>query len=140
LALEIAMNASGIISTVTRLMGPLTELYQQQKATSSHPLKPALAIVREYESAVYEFRDQRLPGPVKGVSELLVESVDAFEAGRVLDAGRAVMLALEQFEAAGKESSVIVTPEQAQLIGQFRTRLFKMVVPSAELRQKRIDL
>ena len=77
---------------------------------------------------------------MKGVSELLVESVDAFEAGRVLDAGRAVMLALEQFEAAGKESSVIVTPEQAQLIGQFRTRLFKMVVPSAELRQKRIDL
>ena len=134
------MDANGIITTVTKLMGPLTDLYQQQKTTSAHAVKPALAVVREYESAVFEFRNQRLPGPVKSVSVLLVESVDAFEAGRVLDAGRAVMLALEQFEAAGKESAVTVSPEHAEKIGQFRTKLFKMVVPSAELKQKRMDL
>ena len=103
-------------------------------------MKPPAVVVRQYEEAVYAFRDQPLPGAVKGVRQLLLESVDAFEAGRVLDAGRHVMLALEQFEAAGKESAVSITPEQAGALGQFRSRLFKLVVPSPELKQKRADL
>ena len=32
------------------------------------------------------------------------------------------------------------TPEQAATLGQYRTILFKMVVPKMELNQKRIDL
>ena len=103
-------------------------------------MKPPTVVVRQYEEAVYAFRDQPLPGAVKGVRQLLVESVEAFEAGRVLDAGRHVMLALEQFEEAGKESAVSITPDQASALGQFRSRLFKLVVPSPELKQKRADL
>ena len=51
-----------------------------------------------------------------------------------------VMLAVEQFEAAGKDLEVTITPDQAAALGQFRSRLFKLVVPSAELKQKRMDL
>jgi hypothetical protein len=50
------------------------------------------------------------------------------------------MLAIEQFEAAGKDLEVTMTPDQAAALGQFRIRLFKLVVPSAELKQKRMDL
>ena len=134
------MNAGHLITTVDLLMGPLKDLHSQQVTARSHSLKPVPVVVRQYESAVYAFRDQRLPGVIKGVSGLLVESVDAFESGRVLDAGRAVMLAIEQFESAGKDATVTITPEQAATLGQFRSTLFKMVVPSMELNQKRIDL
>ena len=137
--LAVAMDATSLITTVTQLMGPITDLYQQQSKGHA-TLKPPAVVVRQYEEAVYAFRDQPLPAAVKGVRQLLLESVDAFEAGRVLDAGRHVMLALEQFEAAGKESAVSITPDQAGALGQFRSRLFKLVVPAPELKQKRADL
>ena len=133
------MDAKSLITTVSQLMGPVADLYQQQK-TGSAGMKPPSVVVRQYEEAVYAFRDQPLPAAVKGVRQLLVDSVEAFEAGRVLDAGRAVMLAVEQFEAAGKDLEVTITHDQASALGQFRSRLFKLVVPSAELKQKRMDL
>ena len=133
------MDAKSLITTVTQLMGPIVDLYQQQK-NGNAAMKPSSVVVRQYEDAVYAFRDQPLPAAVKGVRQLLLDSVEAFEAGRVLDAGRAVMLAIEQFEAAGKDLEVTMTPDQAGALGQFRTRLFKLVVPSAELKQKRMDL
>ena len=133
------MDATSLIATVAQLMGPVADLYQQQKAGHAG-MKPPSVVVRQYEEAVYAFRDQTLPAAVKGVRQLLVDSVDAFEAGRVLDAGRAVMLAVEQFETAGQDLEVTITPDQASALGQFRSRLFKLVVPSAELKQKRMDL
>ena len=134
-----AMDAISLITTVTQLMGPITDLYQQQKKTST-AMKPPAAVVRQYEDAVYTFRDQKASGAVKGIIQILLDSVEAFEGGRVLDAGRAVMVALEQFEAAGKDLEVTITPDQAAAMGRFRTQLFKLVVPSPELKQKRMDL
>jgi hypothetical protein len=134
------VDAKSLITTVTQLMGPITDLYQQQKKANI-VMKPAAAVVRQYENAVYAFRDQqKVSGAVKGIIQILLDSVEAFEGGRVLDAGRAVMLALEQFEAAGKDLEVTVTPEQAAAMGRFRIQLFKLVVPSPELKQKRMDL
>jgi hypothetical protein len=134
------VDAISLIATVTQLMGPITDLYQQQKKANI-VMKPAAAVVRQYEDAVYAFRDQqKVSGAVKGIIQILLDSVEAFEGGRVLDAGRAVMLALEQFEAAGKDLEVTVTPDQAAAMGRFRTQLFKLVVPSPELKQKRMDL
>jgi hypothetical protein len=133
------MDTDGFITTVTQIMAPFSDLYQQQKAVNTS-VKPATSAVRQYEDAVYAFRNQRLPSAVKGVSQFLVDSIDAFEAGRVLEAGRSIMSALEHFEAAGKDSEVIITPEQSVILGTFRSNLFKMVVPSMELKQKRLDL
>jgi hypothetical protein len=134
------VDAGPLITTLEQVMGPLKDLYVHQGAARSHSLKPSPAVVRQYENAVYAFRDQRVPGGVKGVIGILVDSLDLFESGRVLEAGRAVMKAIEQFEAAGKESEVTITPEQAATLGQFRAKLFKMAVPTMELNQKRIDL
>lgn len=121
-------------------MGLLRDLWNHQGPSGAVGVKPASISVREYEDAVYAFRDQRLPSAVKGVSSLLVESVELFEGGRVLEAGRTVMQAIEHFEGAGKEAAVTITPEQATTLGRFRTFLFKMAVPKAELNQKRMDL
>lgn len=134
------LDASSLITAVDQLMGPLQDLYAQQVKAHSHSLKPPAVVVRQYEAAVYAFRDQRVPAGVKGVVGILVDSVEAFESGRVLEAGRAVMQAIEQFEAAGKESEVTITPEQAAALGRFRSRLFKMAVPAPELDQKRFNL
>src|SRR3989442_1930893 len=87
------MDASPLITAVEQLMGPITDMYRQQVKARSESIKPQPVSVRQYETAVYGFRDQRLPGEVKGVSTLLVESLDAFEAGRVLGAGRVGMQA-----------------------------------------------
>jgi hypothetical protein len=133
------MDTSHLLSSVTQAVELIRDLYQQQKAGNAGT-KPATALVRQYEQAVYAFRDQRVPAGVKGVLQLLIESIDAFEAGRVLDAGRAVMVALEQFEENAVDNHIVITPSQAAAIGQFRARLFKMVVPAPELRQQRVDL
>ncbi len=133
------MDASSFITAVGQLMGPITDVYSQQAKARSESIKPPPVMIRQYETAVYGFRDRRLPGEVKGVSALLVESLDAFEAGRVLEAGRFVMQAVEQFEAAGKESVVTITDEQTAKLGQFRSALFKMINPGPELDQKEIQ-
>src|SRR2546426_9234971 len=87
------MDASPLITAVEQLMGPITDMYRQQVKARSESIKPQPVTVRQYETAVYGFRDQRLPGEVKGVSTLLVESLDAFEAGRVLEGGGVVLQA-----------------------------------------------
>jgi hypothetical protein len=133
------MDASILISSVIQVVDLIRDLYQQQKA-GNVGAKPAIALVRQYEQAVYTIRDQPLPSGVKGVTHLLVESIDAFESGRVLDAGRSVMVALEQFEGNAADHQIAISPAQSAAIGQFRARLFKMVVPAPELKQQRIDL
>ena len=133
------MDAINLIATVNQLMGPITDLYQLQKKAKT-VMKPSAAVVRQYENAVYTLRDQKVCGPAKGILQILLDSIEAFEAGRVLDAGHAVMMALEQFEAAGKDLEVTIDPDQAAAMGRFRTHLFKLVVPSPELKQKRVDI
>src|SRR2546425_13071019 len=107
------MDASPLITAVEQLMGPITDMYRQQVKARSESIKPQPVTVRQYETAVYGFRDQRLPGEVKGVSTLLVESLDAFEAGGVLEAGRVVMQAGPQEEGPGKGGVGGVTQGQA---------------------------
>src|SRR2546428_144103 len=102
------MDASSLITAVEQLMGPITDMYSQQVKARSEPIKPQLVMIRQYETAVYGFRDQRLPGEVKGVSALLVESLDAFEAGRGLEAGRVVLQAGGRVFGAGQEGGVVV--------------------------------
>src|SRR2546428_4204229 len=111
------MDASARITAVEQLMRPITDMYSQQVKARSESIKPQPVMVRQYETAVYGFRDQRLPGEVKGVSTLLVESLDAFEAGRVLEAGRFVMQAVGQFEAARQEGVVTITQGQGAQLG-----------------------
>ena len=127
------MDASSLITAVEQLMGPITDMFSQQVKARTESIKPQPVTMRQYEAAVYGFRDQRLPGEVKGVSALLVESLDAFEGGRVLEAGRFVMQAVEQFEVAGKESVVTIDAEQIAKLGQFRSALFKMINPGHEI-------
>src|SRR5256885_7053666 len=112
------MDASSLITAVEQLMGPITDMYSQQVKARSESIKPQPVMVRQYETAVYGFRDQRLPGEVKGVSTLLVESLDAFEAGRVLEAGRFVMQAGEAVGAAGEEGAGRMTVGQSAKLGQ----------------------
>src|SRR2546425_2716090 len=111
------MDASPLITAVEQLMGPITDMYRQQVKARSECIKPQPVTVRQYETAVYGFRDQRLPGEVKGVSTLLVESLDAFEAGRVLEAGRFVMQAGGQIEGARQEAGVTITQGQGPQMG-----------------------
>jgi hypothetical protein len=132
------MDAGSLITAVEQLMGPIRDSYSQQAAARSHNFKPPSVAVRQYETSVYAFRDQRLPSEIKGASALLVESLDAFEAGRILEAAKCVMQAVEQFEAAGKESVVTITEEESAKLGQFRSVLFKLINPGPELSQQEI--
>ncbi len=132
------MDAGSLITAVEQLLGPIKDSYSQQAAARSQSVKPPSVAVRQYESAVYAFRDQRLPGEIKGVSALLVESLDSFEAGRILEAARCVMQAIEQFEGAGKEAAVSLTEEQSTKLGQFRSTFFKLINPGPELSPQEI--
>jgi hypothetical protein len=135
---KMIMDAGSLITAVEQLLGPIRDSYGQQAAGRPPHCKPPSVAVRQYETAVYAFRDQRLPGTIKGVSTLLVESLDSFEAGRILEAARCVMQAIEQFETAGKEATVTLTEEQSAKLGQFRSLLFKLINPGPELSQKEI--
>src|SRR3989449_9642261 len=105
------MDASPLITAVEQLMGPITDMYRQQVKARSESIKPQPVTVRLYETAVYGFRDQRLPGEVKGVSTLLVASLDAFEAGRALEAGRLGRQGGRTVESRGQEAGVPATQE-----------------------------
>src|SRR3989442_11072490 len=103
------MDASPLIAAVEQVMGPITDMYRQQVKARSESIKPQPVTVRQYETAVYGFRDQRLPGEVKGVSTLLVESLDAFEAGPAPVRGRVVLTAGGQVSAPRQGGGVTST-------------------------------
>jgi len=99
-------------------------------------VKPAEEAVEAYENTVYRFRD-RAGITYKPLPPLFVESLEAFEAGRVFDVVPPLLQCVEQLVDLHNQGTIKFTAEQQQRMRDYHNRL-ERIVPEAK--QSEVDL
>lgn len=99
-------------------------------------LRPTEEAIEKYEETVYKFRD-RAGLPYKVLPPLFIQSLEAFEAGKVFDAVPPLMQSVEHLVEKHHQQTVTFTPPQQQRLREYHRRLEK-IVPEAS--QPEIDL
>jgi hypothetical protein len=94
-------------------------------------LKPQPEAVAAYEQAVYRFRTQAAGSAFKRLSEPLIESLEAFEAGEVLKTVQPLLLALDLLELMQREKTITVAPAEEGRLRDYRAALHR-IMPGKE--------
>lgn len=90
-------------------------------------IKPAPEAVDAYEGAVSRFRDLSRNSVFKTFHGLLLESLEAFEAGKLLGAIQPLLAILDQLDVMMRERQVIVSPTEQKRVGEYRAALHKIL-------------
>ena len=129
-----------VVDTLGELIASLSAFAAKVPAASrmSLPggLKPTEEAIESYEGIVYRFRD-RAGVIYKPLPPLFIESLEAFEAGKVFDAVPPLLQCVEQLVDLHNQETIKFTPEQRQRMRDYHRRLEK-IVPEAT--QSEVDL
>ncbi len=129
-----------VVETLGELIASLIAFAKKIPAASRMSLpggvKPTEEAVEAYETIVYRFRD-RAGVTYKPLPPLFVESLEAFEAGKVFDAVPPLLQCVEQLVELHNQETIKFTPEQQQRMRDYHGRLEKIV---PEAKQSEVDL
>ena len=90
-------------------------------------VKPALEAIDAYEECVSRIRAQSAGTRYKNLNEALIESLEAFEAGRLLGAVQPLLALLDQLERMSLDREIEVGRIDEKRIGEYRTVLHKIL-------------
>ena len=123
------MEPSQVIDTVGELIASLSAFASKVPAHSfmSIPggIRPTEEAVESYEDTVYRFRD-RAGTTFKVLCPLFIESLEAYEAGKVFDAVPPLQQAVEQIVEVHKDEKVKFTKSEQERIRDLYHRLHKL--------------
>lgn len=129
-----------VVDTLGELIASLAAFAAKVPAASRMTLpggiKPAEEAVEVYEEIVYRFRD-RVGATYKPIPPLFVESLEAFEAGKVFDAVPPLLQCLEHLVDLHNQEIIKFSPDQQQRMRDYHRRLEKIV---PEVKQSEVDL
>ncbi len=90
-------------------------------------VKPTMEAVDDYEETVTRFRHQSAGTPYKTLNELLVESLEAFEAGNLLGAVQPLLAVLDHVERMQRDNEIEVGRLDEKRLGDYRASLHKIL-------------
>jgi hypothetical protein len=90
-------------------------------------IRPTLEIAESYEEIVYRFRDRAGKSTFKVLNTYFLDSLEAFEGGRVFDAVTPLQQAVEQLVELHKEEKVTFTTAEQHRIREYHRRLEKIL-------------
>ena len=90
-------------------------------------VKPKLEAVEEYEEIVSRFRSQSAGTPYKGLNELFVESLEAFEVGRLLGSVQPLLSVLDHLERMQRDKEIEIGRIDEKRTGEYRSTLNKIL-------------
>jgi hypothetical protein len=129
-----------VVETLGELIASLSAFAKKIPAASRMSLpggvKPTEEAVEAYEDIVYRFRD-RAGITYKPLPPLFVESLEAFEAGKVFDAVPPLLQCVEHLVDLHNQKTINFTSEQQQRMRDYHGRLEKIV---PEAKQSEVDL
>ena len=129
-----------VVDTLGELISSLSGFAAKIPAASRMSLpggvKPTEEAVEAYENIVYRFRD-RTGATYKPLPPLFVESLEAFEAGKVFDAVPPLLQCVEKLVDLHNQETIKFIPEQQQQMRDYHRRLEKIV---PEAKQSEVDL
>ncbi len=122
------LEPARIIDTVGELIAGLSAFAAKvpaQSFNSIQGMRPTEEAVESFEDTVYRFRD-RAGTTFKGVSPLLIDSLEAFETGKVIDAVLPLQQAVELLVEIHKDEKVTFSASEQERIRDFFQRLHKL--------------
>ncbi len=90
-------------------------------------VKPKFEAVEEYEEIVSRFRSQSAGTSYKGLNELFVESLEAFEVGRLFGSVQPLLSVLDQLELMQRDEEIEVGRLDEKRTGEYRSALNKIL-------------
>ena len=90
-------------------------------------VKPMFEAVEEYEEIVSRFRSQSAGTPYKGLNELFVESLEAFEVGRLLGSVQPLLSVLDHLERMQRDKEIEIGRSDEKRTGEYRSSLNKIL-------------
>lgn len=137
---EPKLEPGQVVDTLGGLIASLSAFAAKVPAKSILALPggfhPTPEAVEAYEDTVYRFRD-RVGATYKPLPPLFIDSLEAFEAGKVLDAVPPLLQCVEQLVELHNQEIIKFTPPQQQRLRDYHRRLEKLV---PEATQSEIDL
>lgn len=134
------MEATQVLETLGEFIAALAALAAKVPAKSftSIPggIRPTEEAVESYETSVYRFRDRAGP-TYRVLNQLFMDSLEAFETGKIFDAVPPLLQAIEQVVELHKEGKIRFHPAEQDRIRDFQQRLEKLL---PEASQPEVDL
>lgn len=90
-------------------------------------VKPKFEAVEEYEEIVSRFRSQSAGTPYKGLNDLFVESLEAFEVGRLLGSVQPLLSLLDHLERMRLDKEIEVGRIDEKRADEYRSALNKIL-------------
>jgi hypothetical protein len=90
-------------------------------------VKPTFEAIEEYEEIVSRFRSQSAGTPYKGLNELFVESLEAFEVGRLLGSVQPLLSVLDHLERMQRDKEIEIGRNDEKRTGEYRSLLNKIL-------------
>lgn len=126
---EKELDADQVIDTLGELVSALAAFAAKVPAQSfmvNQNMRPTEETIEGYENIVYRFRD-RAGTTFRVLNTFFIDSLEAFEAGRVYDSVPPLLQAVELLVALHTEEKVKYTPQQQNRIREFHLRLEKIL-------------
>ena len=90
-------------------------------------IKPKPEAVDDYETIVSRFRNQSAGSPYKGLNEAFVESLEAFEVGKLLSSVQPLLAILDHLERMQRDREITADQADARRIAEYRAGLHKIL-------------
>lgn len=90
-------------------------------------VKPKLEAVEEYEEIVSRFRQQSSGTVYKGLNESFIESLEAFEVGKLLGSVQPLLAVLDHIERMQRDQEIEVGRIDEKRVAEYRAALHKIM-------------
>ena len=90
-------------------------------------IKPKPEAVDDYEAIVSRFRNQSAGTAYKGLNEAFVESLEAFEVGKLLGSVQPLLAVLDHLERMERDQEITADQADARRIAEYRAGLHKIL-------------
>lgn len=90
-------------------------------------IKPKFEAIEEYEEIVSRFRNQSAGTAFKGLNESFIESLEAFEVGKLLGSVQPLLAVLDHIERMQRDKEIEVGRTEEKRIAEYRGALHKIM-------------
>lgn len=90
-------------------------------------IKPKPEAVDDYEAIVSRFRNQSAGTAYKGLNEAFVESLEAFEVGKLLGSVQPLLAVLDHLERMQRDQEITADHTDVRRIAEYRAALHKIL-------------
>ena len=90
-------------------------------------IKPKPEAVDDYEAIVSRFRNQSAGTAYRGLNEAFVESLEAFEVGKLLGSVQPLLAVLDHLERMQRDQEITADQADARRIAEYRAGLHKIL-------------